>query len=204
MKHSNTLVKICGLSRPEDIDIANELLPEYIGFVFWEKSRRNVSKETARLLRQQLDDRIQAVGVFVDPDEDFVCSLLDEGIIDIAQLHGSEDEEYIQRIKSRSNCKVIKAFVVNDDESFAAAERSTADYILLDSGKGTGNTFDWNKLENVTRPYFLAGGLNCDNIEQVMTEIRPYAVDVSSGVETDGVKDPEKMRRFVSAVRNAI
>ncbi|MBR6403034.1 MAG: phosphoribosylanthranilate isomerase [Eubacterium sp.] len=204
MNSAKTLIKICGLSRLEDIDIANELLPEYIGFVFFEKSKRNVSKETARLLKQRLDKRIKAVGVFVDSDEDFICSLLDEGIIDIAQLHGSEDEDYIQRIKTRSGCKVIKAFVVNDLETFKTAENSGADYILLDSGKGTGNTFDWSILEGVKRPYFLAGGLNCDNIERVMSDIRPYAVDVSSGVETDGIKDAEKIRRFVSAVRKAL
>ena len=201
MSDTKPLIKICGLSRPEDIDVVNDLLPDFIGFVFFEKSKRNVSKETAFSLKQRLDKRIPAVGVFVDADPEFVISLLEEGIIDIAQLHGSEDEAYIQNIKTRTGRKVIKAFVVNDLDSLKEAEKSSADYLLLDSGKGTGSTFDWSRLAEVTRPYFLAGGLNLDNIDKALAEINPYAVDVSSGVETDGVKDPEKIKEFVRIVR---
>lgn len=201
MNKNSTLIKICGLSRPEDIDVVNELRPDFIGFVFYEKSKRNVTKEKAKSLKEKLDSRIPAVGVFVNADPEFVISLLEEGIIDIAQLHGSEDEEYIQNIRAKTGRKVIKAFVVNDAQSLEEAEKSSADYLLLDSGMGTGSTFDWSKLDEVTRPYFLAGGLGLDNIDKALSEIKPYAVDVSSGVETDGVKDHAKIREFINRVR---
>ena len=201
MNNQSTLIKICGLSRSEDIEVVNELLPDFIGFVFYEKSKRNVTKDVAKSLKEKLDSRIPAVGVFVDADPEFVISLLEEGIIDIAQLHGSEDEEYIQNIRAKTGRKVIKAFVVNDAQSLEEAEKSSADYLLLDSGMGTGSTFDWSKLDEVTRPYFLAGGLGLDNIDKALSEIKPYAVDVSSGVETDGVKDPAKIREFINRVR---
>lgn len=201
MNKNSTLIKICGLSRPEDIDVVNELCPDFIGFVFYEKSKRNVTKEMAKCLKEKLDSRIPAVGVFVNADPEFVILLLEEGIIDIAQLHGSEDEEYIQNIKAKTGRKVIKAFVVNDVQSLEEAEKSSADYLLLDSGMGTGSTFDWSKLDEVTRPYFLAGGLGLDNIDKALSEIKPYAVDVSSGVETDGVKDSAKIREFINRVR---
>ena len=201
MNKNSTLIKICGLSRPEDIDVVNELRPDFIGFVFYEKSKRNVTKEKAKSLKEKLDSRIPAVGVFVNADPEFVISLLEEGIIDIAQLHGSEDEEYIQNIRAKTGRKVIKAFVVNDAQSLEDAEKSSADYLLLDSGMGTGSTFDWSKLDELTRPYFLAGGLGLDNIDKALSEIKPYAVDVSSGVETDGVKDPAKIRELINRVR---
>ena len=194
MNNQSTLIKICGLSRPEDIEVVNELLPDFIGFVFYEKSKRNVTKDVAKSLKEKLDSRIPAVGVFVDADPEFVISLL-------AQLHGSEDEEYIQTIKTRTGRKVIKAFVVKGDQSLEEAEKSSADYLLLDSGMGTGSTFDWSRLDKVKRPYFLAGGLGPGNIDKALSEIKPYAVDVSSGVETDGVKDSEKIREFVRRVR---
>ena len=201
MNKNSTLIKICGLSRPEDIDVVNELRPDFIGFVFYEKSKRNVTKEKAKSLKEKLDSRIPAVGVFVNADPEFVISLLEERIIDIAQLHGSEGEEYIQNIRAKTGRKVIKAFVVNDAQSLEEAEKSSADYLLLDSGMGTGSTFDWSKLDEVTRPYFLAGGLGLDNIDKALSEIKPYAVDVSSGVETDGVKNPAKIREFINRVR---
>ena len=201
MNNQSTLIKICGLFRLEDIEAVNELLPDFIGFVFYEKSKRNVTKDVAKSLKEKLDSRIPAVGVFVDADPEFVISLLEEGIIDIAQLHGSEDEEYIQTIKTRTGRKVIKAFVVKGDQSLEEAEKSSADYLLLDSGMGTGSTFDWSRLDKVKRPYFLAGGLGPGNIDKALSEIKPYAVDVSSGVETDGVKDSEKIREFVRRVR---
>ena len=201
MNKNSTLIKICGLSRPEDIDVVNELRPDFIGFVFYEKSKRNVTKEKAKSLKEKLDSRIPAVGVFVNADPEFVISLLEERIIDIAQLHGSEDEEYIQNIRAKTGRKVIKAFVVNDAQSLEESEKSSADYLLLDSGMGTGSTFDWSKLDEATRPYFLAGGLGLDNIDKALSEIKPYAVDVSSGVETDGVKDPAKIREFINRVR---
>ena len=199
---SDAKIKICGLTRFEDIEAANALLPDYIGFVFWERSKRNVTKEQAKELKSRLDSRIKAVGVFVDAEIDFIADLVSCGIIDVAQLHGSEDEDYISQLRERiGGAEIIKAFNINKIESFDEAEKSSADHIMIDSGKGSGITFDWSKLERLKRPYFLAGGLSTENISEVLENIKPFAVDVSSGVETDGFKDRAKMKRFVESVR---
>lgn len=200
---SDAKIKICGLTRFEDIEVANALLPDYIGFVFWERSKRNVSKEQAKELKNRLDSRIKAVGVFVDAEIDFIADLVSCGIIDVAQLHGSEDEDYILQLRERlGGAEIIKAFNINKIESFDEVEKSSADHIMIDSGKGSGITFDWSKLERLERPYFLAGGLSAENISDVLASIKPFAVDVSSGVETDGLKDASKMKRFVESVRS--
>ena len=200
---SDAKIKICGLTRLEDIEAANALLPDYIGFVFWERSKRNVTKEQAKGLKSRLDSRIKAVGVFVDAEIDFIADLVSCGIIDVAQLHGSEDEDYISQLRERlGGAEIIKAFNINKIESFDEAEKSSADHIMIDSGKGSGITFDWSKLERLERPYFLAGGLSTENISEVLENIKPFAVDVSSGVETDGLKDRAKMKRFVESVRS--
>ncbi len=200
---SDAKIKICGLTRLEDIEAANALLPDYIGFVFWERSKRNVSKEQAKELKSRLDSRIKAVGVFVDAEIDFIADLVSCGIIDVAQLHGSEDEDYISQLRGRiGGAEIIKAFNINKIESFDEAEKSSADHIMIDSGKGSGIAFDWSKLERLKRPYFLAGGLSAENISEVLASIKPFAVDVSSGVETDGFKDRAKMKRFVESVRS--
>ena len=200
---SDAKIKICGLTRLEDIEAANALLPDYIGFVFWERSKRNVSKEQAKELKSRLDSRIKAVGVFVDAEIDFIADLVSCGIIDVAQLHGSEDEDYISQLRGRiGGAEIIKAFNINKIESFDEAEKSSADHIMIDSGKGSGIAFDWSKLERLKRPYFLAGGLSAENISEVLASIKPFAVDVSSGVETDGLKDRAKMKRFVESVRS--
>ena len=202
-------VKICGLTRPQDIEVVNELLPEYIGFVFWEHSKRNVIPENAAKLRAKLAPGIKVVGVFVDADIDFILGLVKCGTIDIAQLHGNEDEQYIrslhEKLKAEKNCpddtKIIKAFNINKVSSFDEIEESSADYVMLDPGKGDGITFDWDKAKNIRRPYFLAGGLSPENVREVVEQIGPYAVDVSSGVETDGVKDRDKIINFVHRCR---
>ncbi len=200
---SDAKIKICGLTRLEDIEVANALLPDYIGFVFWERSKRNVTKEQAKELKSRLDSRIKAVGVFVDAEIDFIADLVSCGIIDVAQLHGSEDEDYILQLKERlGGAEIIKAFNINKIESFDEVEKSSADHIMIDSGKGSGIAFDWSKLERLERPYFLAGGLSAENISDVLESIKPFAVDVSSGVETDGLKDASKMKRFVESVRS--
>ncbi len=194
-------IKLCGLSRESDIQIANELSPDYIGFVFWEKSKRYVTPDTALELRRALSSDILAVGVFVNETPDNVASLLSSGVIDIAQLHGSEDEEYISSLRMLNQKPIIKAFRIESEDDIIKAEKSSADYILLDSGMGTGNVFDWNLLQNIKRPFFLAGGLSSDNVKNAIKTIHPYALDVSSGIETDGYKDENKMRAFVHAVR---
>ena len=199
-----TKIKLCGLSRKCDIEWANALKPEYIGFVFWSKSKRNVPPEKAKELKDLLSPDIKAVGVFVDEPIENVAELLNDNIIDIAQLHGGEDEEYIKKLRTLSGKPIIKAFLLKSESDAERAEKSTADYILVDSGTGTGKSFDWELLKNISRPYFLAGGLCCENITQAITALDPYAVDVSSGIETNGCKDKNKMAAFVAAVRKEI
>lgn len=196
-----TRLKLCGLTRPEDIACVNALKPEYIGFVFWPRSRRNVTKEQAASLKALLDPSIQAVGVFVDKDLQEVLELLEEGIIDIAQLHGKEDDIYIKTLKEKSGKTIIKAYTIRCMEDVARANASIADYVLVDSGKGSGVTFDWALLQAMTRPYFLAGGLSLNNVEEATRRLSPFALDVSSGIETDGFKDPNKMKQFVKIAR---
>ena len=196
-----TKIKFCGLTRAEDIKAANELKPDYIGFVFWPKSKRAVTREQAASLKSGLDTSIKAVGVFVDEDTEVVKSLLEGGIIDIAQLHGSEDDAYIDDLKKASGKEVIKAFKVRSEDDLVRAESSHADHVLLDAGMGDGITFDWSLLGNISRPYYLAGGLYPENVADAVRTLHPYAVDVSSGIETDGKKDMAKMAAFAANVR---
>ena len=196
-----TKIKLCGLSRMQDIETANQLKPDFIGFVFAQKSKRRVSHLKATELKGKLDPAVKAVGVFLDDDLDMVGSLMNLGIVDMVQLHGSEDEEDISKLRTITDKPIIKAFIINSAEDVKRAESSTADYILLDGGKGSGKAFDWTLLKDIKRPYFLAGGLNPDNAADAVASLKPYAVDVSTGIETDGVKDAEKMTAFVSAVR---
>ena len=197
-----TKIKLCGLTRPEDIAAANELRPEYVGFVFAPKSKRAVSRETAAALKAQLLPEIRAVGVFVNEAPETVAAILNHGIIDLAQLHGQEDESYLAQLRKWTNKPLIRAFRVEDETSLQTARKSTADLILLDSGPGgTGTAFDWKLLEKFDRPYFLAGGLTPETAAAAVGQLHPYAVDVSSGIESAGKKDPAKMAAFVAAVR---
>ncbi|MBQ7706299.1 MAG: phosphoribosylanthranilate isomerase [Lachnospiraceae bacterium] len=196
-----TKIKLCGLRFDEDINCVNELLPEYIGFVFWNKSKRYIEPEDAYYLKQRLDRRIKAVGVFVDEPIERVEELLKKGIIDIVQLHGDEGDAYIHRLKLDYNCEVIKAFKIRNNEDVLAANNSTADMVLLDSGMGSGEIFDWTYIKAIERPYILAGGLTPENVNGAVEELKPYGVDASSSLETGGKKDAEKMRKFVEEVR---
>ena len=196
-----TKIKLCGLSRIEDIKAANELKPDYIGFVFAAKSKRRVSHLKAAELKSKLNPETKAVGVFLDDDLDTVGALMNLGIVDLVQLHGSEDEEYLTKLRAITDKPIIKAFIINNENDVRRAEESSADYILLDGGKGEGRAFNWKLLEEIKRPFFLAGGLNADNAEAAVADLHPFAVDVSTGIETDGVKDKEKMTAFVAAVR---
>ena len=195
-----TRIKFCGLTRKCDIEAVNDLGPEYIGFVFWSRSKRVVTREQALELKAMLDPSIKAVGVFVDEDIEVVKSLLND-IIDIAQLHGSEDEIYINDLKMSTGKPVIKAFKIRSEDDGRQAEESPADMVLLDSGMGTGKTFNWEIIKGVKRPFFLAGGLAPDNAAEAIRELHPYALDVSSGIETEGIKDTKKMTDFYEAVR---
>ena len=199
-----TRIKLCGLTRPCDIEWANALAPDYIGFVFAKKSKRYVAPERARTLREGLASGIRAVGVFVNEAPEAVAGLLNTGVIDIAQLHGGEDEDYIRALRGLTDRPLIKAFRIDSAADLDRARQSSADHVLLDNGAGgTGTAFDWALLRDFDRPFFLAGGLGPDNVARAIKAVHPFAVDVSSGIETDGVKDYKKMTAFVSAVRKA-
>lgn len=197
-----TKIKLCGLMASCDIEAANALRPEYIGFVFAPGSKRYVSPGQAKELRGLLAPGIRAVGVFVREEPEAVAELLNIGVIDLAQLHGGEDAEYIRRLRQLTDKELIQAFRIDTEEDIRRAEDSLADHILLDSGQGgTGTLFNWELLREMGRPYFLAGGLTPENVGSALRMLVPCGVDVSSGIETDGKKDKEKMRRFVCAVR---
>ena len=201
-KRNKVRIKFCGMRSPEDIEVANNIGCDYVGFVFAKKSKRFVPEEIAAELKKVLSPEIKAVGVFVDEEPQTVARLLNTGVIDTAQLHGTEDEDYIRELrKLTGNKPVIKAFRIASKEDVRAANESTADLVLADAGTGEGKTFDWSLLSEMKRPYLLAGGLGPENVEEAIQEIRPYGVDVSSGIETDGIKDPEKMRKFAEIVR---
>jgi len=219
-----TKIKLCGLSRPQDIALANALRPDFIGLVFAPGSRRRVTAGQARALRNLLAPGISAVGVFTDAPTSEVAGLLEEGVIDIAQLHGSEDEAYIGALRELTDRPIWKAFrlgaahVPSIDSSgagtgsrtaerervqrlLAEAERSTADMVLLDSGAGTGMVLNWELLRDMRRPFILAGGLNPDNVGAAVRMLRPEAVDVSSGIEIEGYKNAARAEAFTAAVR---
>ncbi|MDO4267936.1 MAG: phosphoribosylanthranilate isomerase [Eubacteriales bacterium] len=197
-----TKIKFCGLTRPGDVEAANELEPDYIGFVFAKTSRRYVNPETAAILKRHLKPSIKAAGVFVREEPERIAALFDAGIIDAAQLHGGEGTELVLRLKAMTSCPLIQAFRIEGREDILAAGESQADLVLLDAGEGgTGTTFDWSLLRGMKRPYILAGGLNENNVAKAVRALSPYGVDVSSGIETNGRKDREKMRRFAAAVR---
>lgn len=199
-----TKLKLCGLVRICDIEAVNRLNPEYIGFVFAKKSRRYVDPAQARELRARLNKGISPVGVFVNESPEAIADLVRSGIIDVIQLHGSEGEDFLRKLRELVSCPIIKAFSVKTPQDVRIACESSADLILLDSGGGgTGTVFDWNLLEPIRRPWFLAGGLSPENAADAIRRLAPYGVDVSSGIETDGVKDIQKMNDFVRAVRGA-
>lgn len=196
-----TGIKLCGLKRLCDIETVNELMPDYIGFVFARSGKRYIAPEDAEQLRKKLSREIVPVGVFVNEKPEVIARLLERRIIEAAQLHGNEDEAYIEALRRLTDRTIIKAFCIKSSNDIKAANASSADYVLLDSGKGSGKTFDHSMIENINRPYFLAGGLTPENVSRAVAALNPFAVDASSSLETDGFKDKIKMTAFVNAVR---
>ena len=195
-------IKICGIKRLEDIEIVNRYKPDYIGFVFAD-SKRKVSHDLAKELRNNLDSDIIPVGVFVDSPQDEILRLFDDGIIEIAQLHGSESEQYILDLKKRTNgeLKIINAIEMTQEIDLLEYNDSNSDYLLLDSGKGSGKTFDWSLIrKDIKKEFFLAGGLNSENVTQAINEFNPYAIDLSSSLETDGFKDENKIKEIMEVI----
>jgi phosphoribosylanthranilate isomerase len=196
-----TKIKICGLTRHCDIDAVNIHKPEYVGFVFAPQSRRFISPEHALNLRRRLDSTIIPVGVFVNERVENIMHIINSGIIDVIQLHGDEDENYIRHLKTLTDNAIIKAVPA---QNFLHRHSNTlADYLLFDNPTpGSGQQFDWNLIPSTPTPYFLAGGLNPDNIAEAIKKCLPFAIDTSSGVETNGLKDATKIEALIKTARN--
>ncbi len=202
-----TKIKLCGIRRDEDIRIINRYLPDYCGFILSKPFKRYVSFDELSRMRPDIDKRISVCGVFVDETEEYILSFVKAGIIDIIQLHGDEDESYIYKLSGKllglkKEIPLIKAFRIQSDNDIRRAKESFADLILLDSGQGSGKSFDWSLINEMGRDYILAGGLGENNIASAIRKHSPYAVDVSSGAETDGFKDEEKIKNIIREVRN--
>ena len=196
-----TRIKLCGLGSTAAIEEVNRLLPDYAGFICTQGFRRSVSSETLRELKSMLDPGVKAVGVFVNEPIEQIVSLFEQGLIDAVQLHGQEDNAFIDALKTGRNCFVLQAVKIDSPEALRRAESSHADLVVLDGGTGEGKRFDWRMLESMRRPYLLAGGLTPANVREAIETLHPLGVDTSSGIETDGKKDPLKMRLFVQRVR---
>lgn len=195
-------IKICGLRREEDIRFVNEIHPDFVGFVF-APSRRRVTPEEAGHLRKILRPDIPAAGVFVNASEEEILETAEKRIIQMIQLHGQESKDFIRRIRNKTSLPIIKAVTVNTKEDILNYRDLEADYLLFDQGSGgTGKTFDWSLIEEngIKKPFFLAGGISEANVEDAISRFHPYAVDASSSVETDGVKDYVKMKRLTELV----
>ncbi len=197
-----TKIKICGLSRPCDIMFVNEAAPDFCGFIIdVPKSHRTISAEQLRQLRPLLNPEIIPVGVFVNAPVDTVASLLNQQFISIAQLHGQEENSYISCLRSLTSAPIIQAFQIHSVSDLILAEKSAADLILLDSGAGSGQTFDWSLLSSFQRPYILAGGLTPENIPAAILNCRPWGIDLSSGVERNQLKCKRKIKQAVEICR---
>ena len=197
-------IKLCGMFRDCDIDYANEAKPDYVGFILgFPKSHRNIDAETVRRLRSRLDPGIKAVGVFVNSPETTCAEYANCGIIDVIQLHGDEDADFIRRLRELTGAPIIKAAKIRTIEDIGRVQALGADYVLLDNGTGTGEMFDHSLLDGaeIRQPFFLAGGLTPENLRRAAESVRPYCVDLSSGVETDRLKDREKMLEAVRVIR---
>lgn len=214
---STTKIKICGLRRLEDVEYVNNYKPDYVGFVF-AKSKRQITWELAEELRNALEPYIIRVGVFVNQPVEWVAGLVNNDIIQYAQLHGDEGHEYIKELRSSisnnvigadSNRRIgiIKAVRVKEESDIDKANSYDCDYILLDTFSvecegGNGKTFDWSMIKKMNKPFFLAGGINESNVLQAIHTVRPYGVDTSSGLETDGYKDEEKIKNFIEKIQS--
>ena len=200
----NVKIKLCGIRTANDIHLINEAQPDFCGFIVeFPKSFRSVTESELRNLAVQVNPEIKKVGVFVNAEKALVIRLLQENVIDLAQLHGQEDNIYIEEIKSKTGKQVIKAFSIKTKEDVQKALKSPADYILLDQGGGgTGQTFDWSLIPPINRPWFLAGGLNTNNLNTAIANLHPWGIDLSSSLETNKKKDPAKIKRIMELIHH--
>lgn len=210
-------IKICGLRRKEDVDYVNLRRPDMVGFVF-AGAKRRIDYETAKMLKKNLNPEMKAVGVFVNADMEYIDRLVADDIIDIVQLHGDEDEAYIQSLRQsfrqmgKQDTPVIKAVRVKSTEQVLEAEKLPVDYLLLDAFTeeeygGSGKVFNHALIPNLEKPYLLAGGIGCDNVVEIIDSLKeknvtlPFCIDVSSSVEVDGYKDEDKIINIISLVQ---
>ncbi len=195
-----TKIKICGLYREQDIAFVNEALPDYAGFIIdYPKSHRSIGMARAKILREMLRPEIRAVCVFVDQPIERAAEAADRLRADVIQLHGQEDDGYISELKERTGLTIWKAFRIREAADLTAAVRCRADAVLLDNGRGTGESFDWSQAAAFRRPFILAGGLTPETIPEAIRSLRPAVVDISSGVETERVKDRKMILAAVGA-----
>jgi len=201
-------IKFCGIRRIEDVVLMNEFIPDYIGFIF-SKSKRQITKETAKMLVEKLDKNIKTVGVFVNEPIEFITETAKIAELDVIQLHGDEDEIYINSLKeSIGNTQIWKAVRVSSIEDIQIAEKLPVDMLLLDSFSknaygGTGEVANLSAIKEakLNKEFFLAGGLNAKNINEIAKEIQPFGVDISSGIELDGFKNREKIIEIVRCIQ---
>ena len=194
-------IKFCGIKPDSDLDYLNQLAPDYIGMVFAPQSKRVVTFEEAQKISQTLRPEITKVGVFVDAPESFIAKLVNHQIIQVIQLHGTEDEATIRHYQQSLKIPVIKAFGIQTPDDVKKAVQSPADYLLFDyKVAGSGKTFDWRYIQEVKRDYFLAGGINSENLKDALS-LNPYAIDLSSAIETNGRKDNQKMATIINIMR---
>lgn len=194
-------IKICGLKRKLDIEYVNKCKPDFVGFIInFPKSHRSLDPQAVQDLAKGLNQGITKVGVFVDQPIGMVAELLNAGVIDIAQLHGSEDNDYIDSLRQRTAKGIWQAVVVRQKEDLEKARLSKADLVLLDAGQGSGQSFDWKLLSTLERKFALAGGLKEENLGAAL-KTNAVLLDVSGGVETHNLKDYRKMTKFINTVR---
>lgn len=198
---NKTKIKICGLFREVDMDYVNQTNPDYIGFIIgFNKSHRNISNEMVALFKAKLNENIKSVGVFVNPNIDDILQV--EKHLDILQLHGQEDNDYISTLREKlPNKEIWKAFKICNKEDLTIAQNSIADRIVLDNGYGTGQSFDWTLLDDFNKKFVLAGGINCENIRDAIDTFTPDIIDISSGVESDKIKDLNKIKHIIKEIR---
>lgn len=198
-----TKVKLCGIKHPNDLIGINTWCPDYTGFVFAPESKRYLPPHEAKMLRTKLNPAIQSVGVFVNAPIEIILTCLNDHIIDLVQLHGNEGPDYLNALRHQTTAPIIQAFHLSTPADAQRVQKSPADYILLDhKNAGSGCTFDWSLASPLRRPFFLAGGLNADNVSAAIHQLQPFAVDTSSGIETNGQKDWQKIKAFIQAVRS--
>lgn len=201
-------VKICGIKNLQDVQAVNKHKPDFAGFVFYPLSKRYVSLIVARRLKAALNRHIKTVGVFVNAPVEEIAIAAELGIIDLVQLHGDEGNAYIAELKKICKLPIIKAVRVQDESDIKRAGYYNCDYLLFDTYSqsaygSTGRQFNTQLLKGVKihKPYFIAGGLNAENVRHALKGLKPFAADVSGGVETDGGKDAAKIKAFIKQVK---